>query len=64
MSSTDKKLFSISEEEILFLKKNKNKQSKRRIPTNDVLQFLKAYNEMIDHRQKIIKPKQDGEWLI
>ena len=36
----------------------------KKIPIDEVFLFLKSYNEMVNHRQKKIVPKSDGEWLI
>ncbi len=57
-------IFSLSDEEISILREKKKIRSTIKIPINEVLLFLKSYNEMINHRQKKIVPKSDGEWLI
>ena len=64
MSDTNHNLFSISEEEVNFLRTKRQNRTTKKIPIEDILAFLKSYNEMINHRQKKIVPKSDGEWLI
>ncbi len=64
MSDTNHNLFSISEEEVNFLRTKRQNRTSKKVPIEDILAFLKSYNEMINHRQKKIVPKSDGEWLI
>ena len=64
MNKTENNIFSLSDEEISILREKKKIRSTNKIPINEVLLFLKSYNEMINHRQKKIAPKSDGEWLI
>ena len=64
MNRTENNIFSLSDEEISILREKKKIRSTIKIPINEVLLFLKSYNEMINHRQKKIVPKSDGEWLI
>ena len=64
MSETNEFIFSISEEEVNFLRTKRNNRVTKKIPTEDILAFLKSYNEMINHRQKKITPKTDENWLL
>ena len=64
MNRTENNIFSLSDEEISILREKKKIRSTIKIPINEVLLFLKSYNEMINHRQKKIVPKSDGDWLI
>ena len=64
MNKTENNIFSLSDEEISILREKKKIRSTIKIPINEVLLFLKSYNEMINHRQKKIVPKSDGDWLI
>jgi len=64
MSETNEFIFSISEEEVNFLRTKRKNRTTKKIPTEDILAFLKSYNEMINHRQKKITPKTDKTWLL
>jgi hypothetical protein len=64
MSDTNHNIFSISEEEVNFLKSKRQNRTTKKIPIEDILAFLKSYNEMINHRQKKITPKTDENWLL
>ena len=64
MNITENNIFSLSDEEISILREKKKIRSTIKKPINEVLSFLKSYNEMINHRQKKIVPKSIGEWLI
>jgi hypothetical protein len=64
MNRTENNIFSVSDEEISILREKKKIRNTIKKPINEVLLFLKSYNEMINHRQKKILPKSDGEWLI
>jgi hypothetical protein len=58
MSDTNEFIFSISEEEVNFLRTKRNNRVTKKIPTEDILAFLQSYNEMINHRQKKLPPRQ------
>jgi hypothetical protein len=64
MNSRENNIFSLLDEEIITLREKKKIRNTIKKPINEVLLFLKSYNEMINHRQKKILPKSDGEWLI
>ena len=64
MNSTENNIFSLSDEEISILREKKKIRITKKIPIDEVFLFLKSYNEMVNHRQKKIVPKSDGEWLI
>ena len=64
MNRTENNIFSLSDEEISILREKKKIRNTIKISINEVLLFLKSYNEMINHRQKKIVPKSDGDWLI
>ena len=64
MNNRENNIFSLSDEEVDTLREKKKIRSTKKIPINEVLLFLKSYNEMINHRQKRILPKSDVEWMI
>ena len=64
MSDTNEFIFSISEEEVNFLRNKRNNRVTKKVPTEDILAFLQSYNEMINHRQKKVNPKIDENWLL
>jgi hypothetical protein len=64
MSETNEFIFSISEDEVNFLRTKRKNRITKKIPIEDILAFLKSYNEMINHRQKKITPKTDENWLL
>ena len=64
MSDTNEFIFSISEEEVNFLRTKRNNHVTKKIPTEDILAFLQSYNDMINHRQKKVTPKTDDTWLL
>ncbi len=64
MSDTNEFIFSISEDEVSFLRTKRNNRVTKKVPTEDILAFLQSYNEMINHRQKQVIPKTDENWLL
>jgi len=64
MSDTNEFIFSISEDEVNFLRNKRNNRVTKKVPTEDILAFLQSYNEMINHRQKKVTPKTDENWLL
>ena len=64
MSDTNEFIFSISEDEVSFLRTKRNNRVTKKVPTEDILAFLQSYNEMINHRQKKVTPKTDENWLL
>jgi len=64
MSDTNEFIFSISEDEVNFLRNKRNNRVTKKVPTEDILTFLQSYNEMINHRQKKVTPKTDENWLL
>ncbi len=64
MSDTNEFIFSISEDEVSFLRTKRNNRVTKKVPTEDILAFLQSYNEMINHRQKKVIPKTDENWLL
>ena len=64
MSDTNEFIFSISEDEVNFLRTKRNNRVTKKIPTEDILAFLQSYNEMINHRQKKVTPKTDENWIL
>jgi len=64
MSETNEFIFSISEDEVNFLRTKRKNRITKKIPIEDILAFLKSYNDMINHRQKKVTPKTDDTWLL
>jgi hypothetical protein len=64
MSETNEFIFSISEDEVNFLRTKRNNRVTKKVPTEDILAFLQSYNDMINHRQKKVTPKTDDTWLL
>ena len=64
MSDTNEFIFSISEDEVNFLRTKRNNRVTKKVPTEDILAFLQSYNDMINHRQKKVTPKTDENWLL
>ncbi len=64
MSDTNEFIFSISEDEVSFLRTKRNNRVTKKVPTEDILAFLQSYNEMINHRLKKVIPKTDENWLL
>ncbi len=64
MSDTNEFIFSISEDEVNFLRTKRNNRVTKKVPTEDILAFLQSYNDMINHRQKKVIPKTDENWLL
>jgi len=64
MSDTNEFIFSISEDEVNFLRTKRNNRVTKKVTTEDILAFLQSYNEMINHRQKKVTPKTDENWLL
>jgi hypothetical protein len=64
MSETNEFIFSISEEEVNFLRTKRNNRVTKKVTTEDILAFLQSYNDMINHRQKKVTPKIDENWLL
>ena len=64
MSDTNEFIFSISEDEVNFLRTKRNNRITKKVTTEDILAFLQSYNDMINHRQKKVTPKTDDTWLL
>ena len=64
MSDTNDNIFSISEDEVSFLRTRRINRVTKKVTTEDILAFLQSYNDMINHRQKKVTPKTDETWLL